>query len=75
MGAVADAVLAAGGESFLRVLEPIVIAAGSTHPARDARIALAMANGLMLEQLARPEPDFAEEVLPAALGKLLATMR
>lgn len=68
------AAMAAGGESFLRVLEPIVIAAGSREPERDARIALAMANGLMLEQLARPEPDFATRVLPAALRKLLASM-
>jgi DNA-binding transcriptional regulator YbjK len=66
--------MAAGGEAFLRVLEPIVVAAGSRDPRRDARIALAMANGLMLEQLARPEPDFATRVLPAALRKLLASM-
>lgn len=66
--------MAAGGEAFLRVLEPIVLAAGSRDPRRDARIALAMANGLMLEQLARPEPDFATTVLPAALRKLLASM-
>jgi DNA-binding transcriptional regulator YbjK len=63
-----------GGEAFLRVLEPIVVAAGSAQPARDARIALAMVNGLMLEQLARPEPDFASDVLPAALRKLLISL-
>ena len=68
------AAMRSGGDSFLRVLEPIVVAAGSHDPARDARIALAMANGLMLEQLARPEPDFATRVLPAALRKLLASM-
>jgi DNA-binding transcriptional regulator YbjK len=64
----------AGATAFLRVLEPIVVAAGSHDPPRDARIALAMANGLMLEQLARPEPDFATAILPAALRKLLASM-
>lgn len=68
------AAMMAGAESFLRILEPIVVAAGSQDPPRDARIALAMANGLMLEQLARPEPDFATAVLPAALRKLLASM-
>lgn len=60
-----------GADAFLRVLQPLVVAAGSRHPERDARIVLAMANGLMLEQLARPQDDFATEVLPVALRQML----
>lgn len=61
-----------GADAFLRVLQPLVVAAGSRHPERDARVVLAMANGLMLEQLARPQDDFATTVLPAALRAMLA---
>lgn len=66
--------LVAGRDAFVRLLEPVVIAAGSRSPARDAQIALAFVNGLMFEQLARPETDFATAVLPAGLRKLLASM-
>jgi AcrR family transcriptional regulator len=65
--------MVAGAAAFVRLIEPLVVAAGSQAPERDARIALATVNGLMLEQLTRPTPDFATEILPVALRKLLAS--
>lgn len=68
-----DAPMVAAAETFLERLEPLVIAAGSSAPRRDAQILLATINGLMFEQLSRPSEQFATEVLPAALRKLLAS--
>lgn len=61
-------------QPLVALLEPLVLAAGSTAPARDARIALATLNGLLLEQLIRPQADFATSVLPVALRKLMASL-
>lgn len=75
--------LAAGRESSLaetadawtaanvEMLEPVLARLGSPLPAIDARIVTAMIDGLVLEQLAGPRPDFAQSVLRPALERTL----
>ncbi len=66
--------MVAAGERFVRLAEPIALSAGSDDPQHDARIGVAMLHGIILDQLWRPAPDFAAEIAPRALRKLLAAL-
>jgi AcrR family transcriptional regulator len=50
--------LAEWGKSFWSLAAPTVEAAGSSEPDRDARTFVAMLDGVMLDQIARPDPGF-----------------
>ncbi|MGI8430391.1 MAG: hypothetical protein ACR2OB_14085 [Solirubrobacteraceae bacterium] len=58
----------------MRVAEPVAVAAGSQHPERDARLLVAMVNGILFAQLSRPQENFATEIAPVAVRKILAAM-
>lgn len=67
--------MSAGATTFWRMCEPIALATGSTHTARDARIMVAMLDGLLLDRLTRDPaaPDVSAEglrrlLLPPAHG-------
>lgn len=62
------------GDSFVRVAQPVAVAAGSRHPERDARLLVAMVNGVLFAQLSQPQDNFATEIAPVAVRKILAAM-
>ena len=63
--------LAAWGEAYERILAT-EITAGSADPRGDARLLLNLLNGLLLRQLADPEPDFEQGVLRPAIERFAA---
>jgi DNA-binding transcriptional regulator YbjK len=66
--------LARCGDTFARMAEPVAVAAGSKDPARDAKLLVAMVNGILFAQLSQPQENFATEIAPAAVRKILAAM-
>lgn len=78
LAATRDPVLAAADEawteSFLDVIEPVVMSAGSGSTRLDARYVCAAFMGIVFDQVVRPQPDFAGTILPAALQRLLASL-
>jgi DNA-binding transcriptional regulator YbjK len=68
---IADA-LAEGRETFVRLVLPIVVAAGSRDPDRDARTLLAMLDGLVLHKLTAQPADAPPPVIePEELRRLI----
>lgn len=61
-------------ETFLSIIEPVVIAAGSSSVRLDARYVCAGFMGIVFDQVVRPQPDFAHAVLPGALHRLLSSL-
>jgi TetR/AcrR family transcriptional regulator, regulator of biofilm formation and stress response len=61
-------------EAHLRVSEVGLRAAGSKAPDEHAQLLTAAVTGLLLKQLAYPEPDFAASVLEPLLGELTAAL-
>jgi DNA-binding transcriptional regulator YbjK len=59
------------GRAHLRVAEAGLRAAGSSSPQTHARLLVAAATGLMLKQLAFPDPSFDRADLAARLGELV----
>jgi DNA-binding transcriptional regulator YbjK len=58
---------------FWRLCEPLVRAAGSSDPERDARAMAAMVDGLLLDRLAHPPQG--DDVLATAVRQLLRSWR
>lgn len=65
----------AGRETFVRLLVPIVVAAGSTDPPRDASAMLAMLDGLILNELTGRPDGQAPEISGLALKRILDAIR
>src|SRR5690606_37242056 len=65
----------AGRETFVRLLEPIVVAAGSPDPHRDASAMLAKVDGLIFRELTS-RPDGTEPTISGlALRRILEAIR
>lgn len=62
---------AAWQETFLDIIEPVVTSVGSDSPRADARYVCAAFMGVVFDQAVRPQPDFADAILPRALQRLL----
>lgn len=60
--------LAAWGEAYERLLAT-ELTAGAADPRADARLLLNTINGLLLAQLADPDPDFERQVLRPAIER------
>ncbi|HEY1687503.1 MAG TPA: TetR family transcriptional regulator [Solirubrobacteraceae bacterium] len=60
--------------SFSRVAEPLALAAGSDDPARDGRLLVALVNGVLMDQITEPAENFATEIAPVAVRKIIAAM-
>lgn len=78
LAAARDPVLArtdtAWNETFLGIIEPVVISAGSSSARLDARYVCAAFMGIVFDQVVRPQPDFARTVLPGSLQRLLSSL-
>lgn len=57
-------------EAYRETVEGLLLAGGSPRPAFDARLVVAVLDGLLLEQLSRPEAEPDAE-LPALVRRLL----
>jgi DNA-binding transcriptional regulator YbjK len=60
--------------AWLRLAELGLRAAGSPDPAADARLVVGAITGLMLGQLANPQPRFEDEVFRPALERLFTLL-
>lgn len=61
-------------DAYLGLAATLMAAAGSRQSELDARLVVATMDGLLLEQLARDQPGFAEHVLAPALERLIAAL-
>ena len=61
-------------DAYLGLAAAMMAAAGSARPAADAQLLVAALDGLLLEQLARDEPDFEAAVLRPALERLIGAL-
>ncbi|MCW3009620.1 MAG: TetR family transcriptional regulator [Solirubrobacterales bacterium] len=61
-------------DAYLGLAAAMMAAAGSTRAEGDAQLLVAALDGLLLEQLARDEPDFEAQVLRPALERLIAAL-
>lgn len=55
---------------FWRMVEPVAVAAGSENPPRDARVLVAMLDGLVADYLMRDPSD--PDVLAAGMRRLFS---
>jgi tetracycline repressor-like protein len=60
--------------AHLRLAEAGLRAAGSDDPETDARLVVATITGLMLEQVAAPNPQFERTILRPALERLFTRL-
>jgi DNA-binding transcriptional regulator YbjK len=60
--------------AWLRLAEMGLRAAGSTNPVGDARLVVGAITGLMLGQLANPQPHFEDDVFRPALERLFTLL-
>lgn len=67
--------MAAGRESFVRMLTPIAVAVGSTDPDRDARMLIAMLDGLALSALTSGDPEVPPAIDALAVRRILEAIR
>lgn len=58
----------------LEMLERVVTDAGSTHPDLDSQALDALLQGLLLQQLTFPTPNFPEKTVPHLLDRFLTTL-
>jgi AcrR family transcriptional regulator len=65
----------AGRETFVRLLIPIVVAAGSPEPERDASALLAMLDGLILNELTGRPDGHEPTITGLALRRILEAIR
>jgi DNA-binding transcriptional regulator YbjK len=63
------ALMSAGSARFWKMVEPIAVASGSDDPPRDARMIVALLDGLILDYLTRKPAD--PEVIRRGLKRLL----
>ncbi len=61
-------------DAYLALAAVLMRAAGSARPEADAQLLVAALDGLLLEQLARDEPEFEAEVLRPALERLITAL-
>jgi DNA-binding transcriptional regulator YbjK len=61
-------------EAWLRLAELGLRAVGSADPSADARLVVGAITGLMLGQLASPQPDFEDQVFRPALERLFTML-
>lgn len=61
-------------DAYLALAAALLAAAGSVRPPQDAQLLVAALDGLLLEQLARDEPDFEAAVLRPALERLIGAL-
>jgi DNA-binding transcriptional regulator YbjK len=57
-------------QAWLAVLKDLFVTLGANQPELEARMLLAMLDGLLIEQLAAPDPAFASDVLRPALQRM-----
>ena len=60
--------------AWLRLAEMGLRAVGSTEPVADARLVVGAITGMMLGQLANPQPNFEDEVFRPALERLFTLL-
>ena len=60
--------------AWLRLAEMGLRAAGSPNPVPDARLVVGAITGLMLGQLANPQPHFEDDVFRPALERLFTLL-
>jgi TetR/AcrR family transcriptional regulator, regulator of biofilm formation and stress response len=60
--------------AYLQLAELGLRATGSPEPVTDARLVVGAITGLMLGQLANPQPDFEEQVFRPALERLFTRL-
>jgi DNA-binding transcriptional regulator YbjK len=58
-------------EAYVRALAPALERLDSPHPERDGWIQFAALCGMVLDELAAPQPDFASRVLRPSIERLL----
>lgn len=61
-------------DAYVALAAALLVAAGSERPEQDAQLLVAALDGLLLEQLARDEPDFEQQVLRPALERLIGLL-
>lgn len=61
-------------EAYARLAEPMLRSAGSPTPKADARLFVAAATGLLLEQLSTPSPRFEPDVFAPGLLRLAVAL-
>lgn len=61
-------------DAYVALAAALLLAAGSRRPEQDAQLLVAALDGLLLEQLARDEPDFEQQVLRPALERLIGAL-
>lgn len=59
-------------EAYVRAIEPALATLGSEDPAGDGWIVFAALCGMVLDELAAPQPDFERRVLRPAIERLLS---
>jgi AcrR family transcriptional regulator len=59
---------------FVTGIEPLMRAGGATDPPRSARWFVAALDGILLDQLVNPDPDFAAQAIGAFAGLLRAAI-
>jgi len=57
-------------QAWLGVLKELFVSLGANQPELEARMLLAMLDGLLIEQLAAPDPEFASDILRPALQRM-----
>jgi TetR/AcrR family transcriptional regulator, regulator of biofilm formation and stress response len=57
-------------EAYVRLAEETLRNTGSRDPGRDAQLLIAVVDGLFVQQLAAPQPDFAGQVIAPLLSRL-----
>jgi len=67
--------LRAWGETYVRLLQRALERSGSRHAEADANALLNLINGLMLQQLAAPQPTFERDILLPAIEAFAAGRR
>jgi DNA-binding transcriptional regulator YbjK len=61
-------------DAWLRLAEMGLRAVGSTEPVADARLVVGAITGMMLGQLANPQPNFEDEMFRPALERLFTLL-
>lgn len=62
------------GKAFVLVSAPVLKRLGSRDPVQDTRLLAQLINGMVLEQLSVPRPNFKERVLVPSLNRLLSAI-
>jgi TetR/AcrR family transcriptional regulator, regulator of biofilm formation and stress response len=61
-------------EGYLRAFEPALAKLGSSDPERDAGIVFGAVCGIVLDDLAAPQPEFEQAILRPAVERLLVSL-